>query len=372
LAPAGPLIERIREELRAVDSISFARFMELALYDPQGGYYSRPVQAIGRKGEFVTASDVGRAFGESIARQLIEVDSILGSPSPFVTIEFGAGRGLLARDVIDAAQTLEPEFAGRLCYRMVERTEAMRARARETAPEAECLAPEEAFDPAAGCVLAVELFDALPVRRVRRSGGQLFEVRVELDDSGELVESNHPASEALKALAEERGAAASDGTEAEIAEGAEALLETLCGALTRGALFVVDYGDRAPALYARPRGTLLAYHGHATNESYLARVGEQDLTAHVDFSLLERKASSLGLDRLVLTTQDRFLISNGILEAFDPGEDAGRPGARTVKRRLQAMQLIHPEGMGRIFKVLALSKGIEPPPELAGLRDPFG
>jgi len=357
--------------VRANGSISFARLMELALYDPDGGYYSRSSPRIGRQGDFYTASDVGHAFGGTIARQLIELDRALDSPAPFVVVEFGAGRGLLARDILDAARALDPAFADRLHYRMVDRSAAMRALARRAVPEAECLAPDEPIGEGEGCVLAVELFDALPVRRVRRRAGRLFEVRIEIDGEGALVEAEHQASEPLVATAEERGAADRDGTEAEIAEGVEGQLETMAAALRRGVAFVVDYGDRAPELYSRPRGTLLAYHGHATTEAYLERIGEQDLTAHVDFSLLERRAGELGLCSLGLTTQDRFLISNGILDLFEGDDAAGLPGAEIVKRRLQAMQLIHPQGMGRIFKVLALSKGIAPPPDLAGLRDPF-
>jgi len=140
-----------------------------------------------------------------------------------------------------------------------------------------------------------------------------------------------------------------------------------------GVFIVVDYGYSAAELYApaRRRGTLLAYHAHSTNEEYLSRVGEQDLTAHVNFTALEDRARELGLDSLGLTTQDRFLVANGILEQFEQEglEQAYDP--RRVKQRMQAMQLIHPAGMGRTFKVLMLSKGCAPPPDLCGMRDPF-
>jgi SAM-dependent MidA family methyltransferase len=116
---------------------------------------------------------------------------------------------------------------------------------------------------------------------------------------------------------------------------------------------------------------LLAYHRQATNEHYLERVGEQDLTAHVNFSALEDRARERGLQVLGLTTQDRFLIGNGILEAFANQDPADLQNPARARARLQAMQLIHPSGMGRMFKVLMLAKNCDPPPDLAGMHDPF-
>ena len=174
-------------------------------------------------------------------------------------------------------------------------------------------------------------------------------------------------------MAERYGAADEDGTEAEVAPRALTALEAMAGILERGVMIVVDYGERAAELYgpSRPDGTLLAYHGHSTGQDYLERVGEQDLSAHVNFSALEDRARELGLAVLGLTTQDRFLIANGILDQFASRDVDESRDVRSVKRRLQAMQLIHPEAMGRRFKVLVLSKGCGSPPELDGLSDPF-
>ena len=224
-----------------------------------------------------------------------------------------------------------------------------------------------------GCVLAVELFDALPVRRVRRRGGELVEVAVTIDAQGRLAECEVAADLDLAAQAGRYGAAAEEGIEAEIAPGLGPQLEAMQRTLRRGLLIIVDYGFPAAELYdaSRRRGTLLAYHGHATNEEYLDRVGEQDLTAHVNFTALEDCARELGLDVLGTTTQDRFLVANGILDYFDQQTREQAYDPARVKQRMQAMQLIHPMGMGRKFKVLVLAKGLRPLPSLAGLRDPF-
>jgi len=344
--------------------------MELALYDPEHGYYASGVSRLGPEGDYVTASDSGRALGRCLARQIEEIDGKIGPFDPFDVVEFGAGRGLLARDILDAASEFAPALAGRLRYRMVDRSPVMRELCRANVPEGEVVEAGELGCGRRGVVLAVELFDALPVHRVRRREARLVEVLVDQDSSGSLTEIESPAPAALAAAAERYGAAAEEGTEAELAPGAGALLESMTGAFDRGVFIFVDYGDRADRLYgaANPDGTLLAYHRHQTSQSYLERVGEQDLTAHVNFSALEDRARELGLRVLGFTTQDRFLIANGILESF---EQEGGGGAREVKKRLQAMQLIHPNAMGRRFKVLVLAKGCDESFDLDGLTDPF-
>lgn len=352
--------------------MSFARFMELALYDPERGYYGGGAPRLGAEGDYVTAVDSGHAFGRCVARQLAEIDAQLGRPDPFDIVEFGAGRGLLARDVLDSLTESHPQLATRVRYVMVDRSGGMRETAGRRVPEAECIEPESIATGHHGVVIAVELFDALPVHRLRRRSGRLSEIYVDVDAAGALVEQEGPPSPAADALAERYGAAAQEGSEAEVAPAAAGLLEAMAGCLERGVLLVVDYGDAAGELYGRhPDGTLLAYAGHKTRQDLLARVGNQDLTAHVNFSALEDRAAELGLAVLGRTTQDRFLVANGILEAFEQPDAARLQDPAAAKRRLQAMQLIHPEGMGRRFKVLVLSKGCEPPPRLAGLIDPF-
>ncbi len=374
-APRGvpDLLDRIACEIRSSGPIPFSRFMEHALYDPELGYYARGSGRLGREGDYFTASDVGSAFGECAARQLREMDSILGRPAPFAVIEHGAGRGLLARDILDATARDDPGLSARLEVVLVDAGSGMRERARLEVPEATVVPPGGAGPRRAGCCLAVELFDALPVHRVRRRGGRIREVYVGMSEGGELIEvEDDPLPGALD-LAVRYGAAPGEGDEAEVCPGAAAALDGMASSLSRGFLLVVDYGYPATELYApsRRRGTLLAYHRHATNEDYLRRVGEQDLTAHVNFTHLEDLARERGLAVLGRTTQDRFLIANGILDRFADAPGERREDPARVRARLRAMQLIHPEGMGRTFRVLILSAGISPPPVLAGLVDPF-
>jgi SAM-dependent MidA family methyltransferase len=367
------LLDEIRREIRGSGAIPFARFMEIALYHPRHGYYSAGAERLGPRGDFFTASDAGRSFGSCLAEQIREFDRVCGPFDPLHLIEFGAGRGLLARDILDALAEKGGAARPPARYVMVDRSGAMREEAAKRVPEARVVGPDNLPGGLEGCVLAVELFDALPVHRVRRRSGCLREVAVDLASDGGLLECEIDPSAAIVDLAERYGAAPDDGMEAEVSPAALTQLDLMADTLDRGVLIVVDYGHAAADLYnaRRARGTLLAYHGHATNERFLARVGRQDLTAHVNFSALEDRARERGLRVLGMTTQDRFLIANGILAEFDQPDPADAYDPRQVKRRLQAMQLIHPEGMGRSFKVLLLSKGCDPPPDLSGLRDPF-
>lgn len=363
------LLRLLADEIRARGPIPFARFMEVALYHPEHGYYTRGSSRLGRGGDFFTASDVGKAFGECLARQLVEMDALLNRPETFRYIEYGAGRGLLAKDVEDALLAEAPDLSRRFAAMLVDRSPGMRAASAAKIPPAHVAAEVDASRGGIGCVVAVELLDALPVHRVRRRGEALREVMV-AHDGAHLVEVEGAAGEDLVAWVERYGAAPGDGDEAEACLALGPVLSGLAASIDRGFVVIVDYGHEAKRLFgpAHRRGTLLAYHHHRVNEDYLVRVGEQDLTAHVNLTALRHEAAALGLKTAGITTQDRFLIANGILEGLDSDE----PGAvAATKRRLQAKQLIHPQGMGTIFKVAVFTKGVEPDPVLRGLSDPF-
>lgn len=363
------LLRLLRDEIRARGPIPFARFMQLALHHPEHGYYARGPERLGRGGDFFTASDVGPAFGACLARQLVEMDALLDRPQPFRYIEHGAGRGLLARDVEDALLAQAPDLARRLAAVLVDTSRGMRAAAAANVPAARVVADGEVPRGGTGCVVAVELLDALPVHRLRRRADALYEVKVAV--RGErLVEVEEVAGDDLLAWASTYGAAPGDGDEAEACLALGPALSGLAAAIDRGFLLIVDYGHEADRLFgpAHRRGTLLAYHRHRVSEDYLLRVGRQDLTAHVNLTALRAEAEVLGLQTVGMTTQDRFLIANGILDDLDGDETA--PLAAT-KRRLQAKQLIHPQGMGTTFKVAVFTKGMEPQPVVRGLRDPF-
>ena len=362
--PSGhpELIRQLADAIRASGPITFDAFMQAALHDPEFGYYSAGASRLGPDGDFVTASDMGPAFGAAIARQVDQMAEALNAAAWFTVTEFGAGRGWLARDLIAAAQ--QP-----LRYRAVDASAGMRAAlaALDTAPELFDAAGDPP-PPAPGVVLAVELFDALAVHRVRRREGRLLEVAVDWSDE-QFVEVEVEAAADVADWAARYGAAAEEGDEAEVCLRLHDAFARIDHAVERGYAIVIDYGDQASRLYTpdRRRGTLLAYRGHRTNEAYLDHLGEQDLTAHVNFTALTDVAEQHGWRCIATTTQDRFLIANGIVEAF---EQDSYHDPEAVQQRLHIKRLIDPMGMGRIFKVYVYAKG-EVTDDLPGLRDPF-
>lgn len=369
--PGHPLLlASLHEEIRARGPIPFARFMERALYDEAHGYYTTGASRLGPGGDFVTASDLGGAFAGCIARQVEEIDALLGRPGRLDLVDWGGGRGWLARDVLRALHQEHPDLHGRVRARVVDRSSGMLACAREQ--EGVTVETPPAVTEVTGCIVACELFDALPVHRLRRREGRLVEVCVGSTGT-ELVEVEVEPAPGVRHLADRYGAARLEGTEAEVCPALEPAVHAIAGALARGVVLVFDYGAPARELYgpARRRGTLLAYTRHRTSEDLLVRVGLQDLTAHVNFTHLEDAARASGLEVLGATTQDRFLVGTGLLQVFEEGDERRRRAPAQVARRAEAMQLLHPAMMGRRFRVLVLAKGLAPDRPLRGLVDPF-
>lgn len=359
------LLAAIRDGIAEHGWISFAEFMRLALHHPECGYYARGADRIGPQGDFITASDLGPAFGFALARQIREMAERVESEGSFTITEFGAGRGWLARDLVGALVDIPT-----LRYRAVDASTGMRDAI--LTEQVTAYSPSELPPAAPGVALAVELFDALPVHRVRRRDGELFELGVTLEGE-RLVEHEVVAAEGLQRWATAYGAAAEEGSEAEICLEYDAAFEMLDQSVENGYAIVIDYGDEATRLYSarRHRGTLLAYHRHQTNEDYFDRVGQQDLTAHVNFTALAHAAERAGWQHLGGTTQDRFLIANDILDCFEADSAESYQDPSRVQGRLQLRQLIEPTGMGRIFRVHIFSKRPSSEPTLRGLLDLF-
>jgi SAM-dependent MidA family methyltransferase len=370
------LVERIRHH----GPLPFDEFMETALYEPRGGYYERGAAAIGRAGDFYTASDVSSAFGQMLAEQIAECHGLLGEGSVDI-VELGAGKGTLAADILSRLHGSHRTLFRRISYWIVDRSSAMRAAQKRNLKE-HTLSGKVRWaaspgtvrpDGIVGCVIANEFYDALPVRVVARRDGTLMERRVGLSGNGErLCWVETPATDPeLIEYAEVHGAAPLDGSIAEVGLAARSFARNLGRSFRRGFQIVIDYGDRAARLYdprLRPAGTLMAYHRHQACEDPFLRVGSQDLTAHVNFSALEDAGAEAGLIPVGFTTQDRFLIALGLADRITELSSSSEPS--DIRRRLAMMSLIHPEGMGRTFRVLIQAKGIAAE-TLRGLQDPF-
>jgi len=248
----------------------------------------------------------------------------------------------------------------------------MRRAIAETAPRAVVPDAGAAFYAGRGSVLAVELFDALPVHRIVRRDGRLEEIGVAWDGDRFVDAVLEPGADVV-AWSERYGAAAHEGFEAEVCPGIDAQFARFDQTIEGGFAVVLDYGDTAERLYGpeRKRGTLLAYRGQRTNEDYLAHVGLQDLTAHVNFTALADAAEARGWSTVGHTTQDRLLIANGILEQFDEIDEEAYRDPEAIEARWRVKQLIQPDGMGRRFQAWVFCKGFDDVPTLSGLADPF-
>lgn len=354
--------------------MTFARFMDVALYDTLDGYYaaatpSRP--RIGRDGDFCTSPEVHAAFARAVARQLAEMDALLGCPEPFTFVEMGPGTGAFVRDLLSALGAGHPALAGRIETVLIERSAAMKAAQAASLAALTDRSPrirwEESLHHLAassmtGVLFSNELVDAFPVHRVTMEQGALREVYVVEGNEGLREELGPPSSDAVPAYLAAIETTLAEGQVAEINLEALHWMREVARVLDRGFVVTVDYGHTARDLYdpARRQGTLVCYAGHRAGEDPYENIGLQDMTAHVDFTSLARAGEQAGLVTTGFTNQLSFLTGLGIdeeLHALDPESPECR----------QVIALLHPHGMGRTFKVLVQHKGL-PRPGLAGLR----
>lgn len=370
-----PLKTLLLESLPRSGPITFARYMALCLYHPEHGYYMQTRERTGRGGDYFTSSDLHPIFARLIARQAEEIWRTMGKPGRFTWVEAGAGRGLFAQDFVEGpAERAWPDFFAALDYVAIEPGERPRTRLLEClaghgSSKVRVLADPEEVEPVTGCVFSNELLDAFPVAVVTRSKGRLKEIYVTAE-GGTLREKTGPISESRVAAAVARYAnQLEEGCRVEVCLAAVDWLRAVAAKLERGFVITIDYGDLAEKLYAsdRARGTLLAYRGHATSEDFFAAPGEQDLTAHVNFSALIDSGREAGLAPTGFTTQERFLL--GLGEANEFGDLYGSNDTEEEKlgARLKLKRLIDPQSMGSIFKVLIQHKGVTAP-RLAGLK----
>ena len=332
--------------------------MDAALYDPDEGFYARP--PVGTEGHFVTSPHVSEVFGALVARQLGEAWDLLGEPDPFHVVEFAAGDGTLARQVLGAARGA-PAFSEAIRYVAVERTPGARHALAEAGLEA--VESDRLPSGLTGVVLANELLDNLPFRLVRRSDDALEELRVGIDRAGELVFVAVAADDELRELATglEPGGRAAVGREP------LRWLETAAGVLDRGWIVVFDYGGDGPRA---PQ----TYRSHQSGDDLLRDPGSADITAGVDLRALAAHARELGLATWGPVSQREALLALGFGEraevqrrATAEDRDAGRhlDAARRWARRSQESLLIEPSGLGGL-QVMVF--GVNEDRELAATR----
>lgn len=354
-----PLPEIIIDTIRRQGPLSFRDFMEMALYDPSEGYYSASHDRLGVAGDFYTSPYLTRLFGEMIAGQLEEMWRHLGC-QPFVVVEYGAGTGLLCRDILTRLRS-NAELFHHLQYVIIEKSPWMRSRERDLLAGDDLLHKlrwESSIDvlgPVNGCILSNELVDNFAVHQVVMEE-ELMEVFVGYEDG--FVEILRPASTALKDYLRQLQVALPRGFRTEINLEAVDWIRSVSAALQRGFVITIDYGSSSSGLYDKSAGTLVCYHQHQVNHSPYQWIGEQDITSHVNFSALDHWGRQHGLEHCGFTSQTRFLQGLGLNRRLQQLEAlAGVPDQRAHDVAFRQLYTLLVD-MGSKFKVLIQRKGI--------------
>jgi len=357
------LVARIQDEIERDGPITFARFMDLALYDPDGGYYRADAARPGRQGDFLTAPEAHPIFGAAIARSVADAWDQLGQPAPFILREYGAGSGTLAVAILDGLARERPDLTSTIQFEPIEveprRLGTLAARLDAAGHSARLMAPAPPNRKIDGFVLANEVLDALPTHRVVRRAGRLREVMVGSGEGGFGDVEADPSTPALERRLSEEGVTLADDQRAEICLAVDGWINDVAAGLGRGVLLLIDYGYPAAELYdpiRRRDGTLRAYLRHRVHDDPYRHVGYQDLTAHVNLTTVERAAVAAGLTHLGTTTQAEFLVGLGtedLLQAIQI--DPGTTIEDYLAVRSALIRLLDPGAMGR-FRVMAFGR----------------
>ena len=366
------LREIIARRIRSNGPLAFAEYMDLSLYHPRHGYYSRLDHRSGQTGDFFTSVDVGTIFGELLAEQFAEMSLSIRQLSKndsnlLMLVEAGAGNGTLASDVLAATATSYPELYEEIQLTLVERSQT--ARASHTAnlgPHAKKLglSTDTLPDKIRGIIYANELLDALPVHPVVMTESGLKEVYVDLDSDNEerFVERLGPPSSVVLEHIDRFDIKLEPGWRAEISPASVCWVEQAGRALDLGFLVLIDYGHAANQLYSATHvsGTLATYERHVISQrpthmdaAWLLNPGSVDITAHVDLTAVQQAAEGVGLETLTVVDQTYFLL--GLSPTKTPG--SGNT-VQELKRRLALKTLLLPGGLGSSHKVMIFGKDV--------------
>jgi SAM-dependent MidA family methyltransferase len=357
--------DAIREEILKCGEISFARFMELALYCPETGYYEAKKDNVGRTGDFITSVSTGELFGQLLAFQFAEwLDELKMQNEKLKIIEAGAHDGKLAADILNWLEIFRPELFSKIEYCLIEPSETRRRWQKETLAKFagkihRVTQISELGNRQSAIIFSNELLDAMPVHRFGwdAKAKQWFEWRVALNGEKFIwtrgLGDSHALPSAIRDLPSALLAVLPDGYTIETSPAAEQWWRAAAGVLTHGRLLAIDYGFTAEEQISPSRlhGTLRAYHRHHVSDDLLANIGEQDLTAHVNFTAIQKAGEAAGLQTENFCTQPQFLTR--ILEAAMKKGFFNEWEARQTR---QFQTLTHPDHLGRAFRVLVQSR----------------
>ncbi|MDY6785572.1 MAG: class I SAM-dependent methyltransferase [Cyanobacteriota bacterium] len=368
------LYDLVRDRVAASPQkrITFAEYMDLVLYHPQHGYYSSGQVGIGAKGDFYTSVSLGTDFGELLAEQFAQMWEILGRPVPFALLEMGAGQGQLVSDILHHLHLNFSTLFNAIDYIIVEQAPGLIEQQQNLSKEwidkgvKICWRTWEEIEDRSivGCCFSNELVDAFPVHRVAIADGKLQEIYVTISETGLTEVTAELSSEKLQDYFKQINIDLSppvygEDYQTEVNLNALNWLETVAKKLCKGYLITIDYGYSAQRYYnpRRSQGTLQCYYQHRHHSNPYVNLGQQDITAHVDFTALERQGESWGFKTLGLTQQGMFLMALGLSDRLAELSSGKFKIQQVLQRRDALHQLINPDGLGG-FQVLVQSKGL--------------
>lgn len=353
------LLPSLQEQLR--QGLPFADFMQAALYHPQQGYYTSSLPKIGQQGDFITGPELSPLFGYTLANQCQQILSIVQEPN---ILEFGAGTGALCVAILERLEALDclPEsyFILELSADLQHRQHALiQEKIPHLADKVHWLQqwPQTIFN---GVIIANEVLDAMPVHRFKIMNSGILESYIRLNEHNELIEEFKPCTNQglLNYIQEQLPELASSYT-SEVNLFIDGWVKELFHILNQGLVLLIDYGFPRHEYYHpdRHQGTLMCHYQHQAHPNFLSHFGEQDITAHVDFTHVAEAGQNAGFHVAGYTNQASFLLSNGLLHLIDSIEEK----RDAFRAKQAAKQLVQENEMGELFKVIALTKQLEIP-----------
>ncbi len=371
----------IKNIIEIQGSISFAQYMELALYHPVYGYYMSNRDKIGIKGDFYTSPQVSRLFGTILADQIYQMWLVSGSPKRWIILEEGAGNGRLARDIIDHCGDVYPHMLEQLEYVILDKSPFMIGLQEEILADL-TKGPGDGVrwirsltdlkdESIVGCILSNELFDSFPVHRIKKSAGAIQEIFVSIKEDLFCETLYGIDSKELQEYIKECNLNLEEDQTTEVNLAMKTHLTGIARVLKKGFHIAIDYGGSASDLLspARNEGTLRCFSRHKISSNPFETPGYSDITANVNFTDFFRWGDAAGLKRLGYSSQKDFLFNLGILSYLEEMQKTGCSDEQLLKETLAVKNLIMPESMGNVFKVAVQYKGMEEKPVLVGLPE---
>ncbi len=362
----NPLQKKIVQQIKKKGPITFEQFMSMTLYDPEFGYYNTESGKIGRTGDFYTSSHLHPVFGAIMGRQIIEMWNLMGRTENFRIVEMGGGAGYFCKDLLDSLRSADKfaDFFSALKYTIIERSPALRNKQQGLlsgfSGKIEWLSALSECGSITGCIFSNELLDAFPVHLVRMEDS-LREIYVDFDEEKGFMEiAGDLSNEEILPYFRNFSSELRKGYTTEVNLRIRDWLREINEVLERGFILTIDYGYPAWDYYSedRDRGTILCYHKHQINENPYLNIGEQDITAHVNYSALKKWGEDIGIKTAGFCGQGAFMVSLGIDEDIKKIAEGPEDYVFEIAR---IKKLILPQGMGESHKVMVQYKGVEPP-----------